>query len=234
MGYNVALNFYEGPMDLLYDLIVKNKIDIYDISIFEITKQYLEYLDEMGSMDLEITSDFIIMACRLLEIKSKYLLYKKNEEEEDPRTELMHQLIEYKNFKKASNYLKDRMYLGEGIFYRKKEEIYIEEKMDLSNLNIDMLMKFLPSVVKEIRKEKTENKLDTIYKKPTISIEEKIYYVKNQLDKKGTLLFKDLIKTSDKEEIIVTFLSVLELIKTKNIVVKQEDYLADIIVKKVE
>jgi segregation and condensation protein A len=234
MGYNIALNCYEGPMDLLYDLIAKNKIDIYDISIFEITNQYLDYLDEMGKMDLEITSDFIRMACKLLEIKSKYLLYKKNEEEEDPRTELMQQLIEYKNFKNASSYLKDRMYLGEGVFYRKKEEVYIEEKMDLSNLNIDMLIKFLPSVVKEIRKEKTENKLDAIYKKSTISIEEKIYYVKEQVDKKGSLLFKNLIKTSDKEEIIVTFLSVLELIKTKNVVVKQEDYLSDIIVKKVE
>ncbi|SHK05996.1 segregation and condensation protein A [Tepidibacter formicigenes] len=233
MGYNITLKAYEGPLDLLYDLIIKNKIDIYDISIFEITDQYLKYLKKMEKMDLEITSDFIIMACKLLETKSKYLLYKKNEEEEDdPRKELMHKLVEYKKFKNVAQFLKDKMYCGEGIFHRKKEEIYFEEKLDLSNLNIEMLINFLPNIIKETKVK--DNKLEKVYKRETISLEEQINYVRHEIDKKGTLLFKELVKSENKEEIIVTFLSILELIKNKEVIIKQENFFSDIIVKKVE
>ncbi|SHH06730.1 segregation and condensation protein A [Tepidibacter thalassicus] len=234
MGYNITLKVYEGPLDLLYDLIIKNKIDIYDISIFEITDQYLKYLKNMEIMDMEITSDFIIMACKLLEIKSKYLLYKKNNEEDDndPRKELMEKLVEYKKFKNASEFLKNRMYCGEGIFYRKKEEIYFEENLDLSNLNINMLIKFLPNII--IEKKTKNDKLNKIYKKEIIPLEEQINYVRYKINKEGTLLFKELVKSGNKEEIIVTFLSILELIKNKEIIIKQEDFFSDIIVKKVE
>lgn len=105
MKYNIQLQVYEGPLDLLYDLITKHKIDIKDISIIQITKQYLDYLDMLEKVDLEVTSEFITMASKLLEIKSKYLLYKQrnDEEEEDPRTELVEKLVEYKKFKSAAD-----------------------------------------------------------------------------------------------------------------------------------
>ena len=98
MKYNIQLQVYEGPLDLLYNLISKQKNDIKDISIIEITKQYMNYLSMLEKMDLEITSEFITMASKLLQIKSRYLLYKQkdDEQEEDPRLELMEKLEEYK------------------------------------------------------------------------------------------------------------------------------------------
>ena len=105
MKYNVQLKVYEGPLDLLYDMISKQKIDIKDISIIDITKQYINYITALENMDLEIASEFITMASKLLEIKSRYLLYKQkdNNEVEDPRLELMEKLEEYKKFKLASH-----------------------------------------------------------------------------------------------------------------------------------
>ena len=104
MKYSIHLNVYDGPLDLLCDMISKQKIDIKDISIIEITKQYLAYINMLEAMDLEVTSDFITMATKLLEIKSKYLLFSQREldEEEDPRLELMEQLKEYKKYKKVT------------------------------------------------------------------------------------------------------------------------------------
>ena len=105
MKYSIHLNVYDGPLDLLCDMISKQKIDIKDISIIEITKQYLAYINMLEAMDLEVTSDFITMATKLLEIKSKYLLFSQREldEEEDPRLELMEQLKEYKKYKKLKH-----------------------------------------------------------------------------------------------------------------------------------
>ena len=132
MKYSVQLKVYEGPLDLLYDLITKHKIDIKDISIIEITKQYLAYLDMLEEFDLEIASEFITMASNLLQIKSRYLLYKQrdDENEEDPRLELMEKLVEYKKFKNATEDLKNNVTYIEDVFYRKKEEVVIDEKLD--------------------------------------------------------------------------------------------------------
>ena len=127
MKYNIHLQVYDGPLDLLYDMISKQKIDIKDISITEITKQYLSYLEMLDKMDLEITSEFITMASKLLQIKSRYLLYKQkdDEEEEDPRLELMEKLEEYKKYKLAAEDLKSNVTDLSEVFYRKKEEIII-------------------------------------------------------------------------------------------------------------
>ena len=140
MKYSVQLKVYEGPLDLLYDLIAKHKIDIKDISIIEITKQYLAYLDMLEEFDLEIASEFIIMASKLLQIKSKYLLYKQrnDEEEEDPRLELMEKLVEYKKFKNATEDLKSNVTYIEDVFYRKKEEVVVEENLDLETISLDL------------------------------------------------------------------------------------------------
>ena len=150
MKYNIQLQVYEGPLDLLYDLITKHKIDIKDISIIQITKQYLDYLDMLEKVDLEITSDFITMASKLLEIKSKYLLYKQrnNEEEEDPRAELVEKLVEYKKFKNAAEDIKNNASYIEEVFYRKKEEIVVDDTLDLDQISIDSIMKILPHILK--------------------------------------------------------------------------------------
>lgn len=235
MKYNIHLQIYEGPLDLLYDLITKQKIDIKDISIFEITNQYISYLDTMGKMDLEITSDFITMACKLLEIKSKYLLYKQRQDEveEDPRKELMEKLVEYRKFKDASQFLKDRVDYSVDIFYRKKEEVLIDDKPDLSNLTLDDLMNMFPKIIKvEQNQEIKDENLKKIYKAPIISIEKKINYIRFIMNKEDKVLFRNLIKIESKDEIIATFLSMLELIKTKEIEILQENFFEDIILKK--
>lgn len=237
MKYSVQLKVYEGPLDLLYDLIAKHKIDIKDISIIEITKQYLAYLDMLEEFDLEIASEFITMASKLLQIKSKYLLYKQrdNEEEEDPRLELMEKLVEYKKFKNATEELKNNITYIEDIFYRKKEEVIIEESLDLETISLDAIVKILPHILK-VKKDELEEvkdeKLNEIVRTRIISVEEKMHYVRDIMKEKENIRFINLIDTYEKDEIIATFLSVLELIKTNEIVVVQDLFFEDILIKK--
>lgn len=237
MKYSVQLKVYEGPLDLLYDLIAKHKIDIKDISIIEITKQYLAYLDMLEEFDLEIASEFIIMASKLLQIKSKYLLYKQrnDEEEEDPRLELMEKLVEYKKFKNATEDLKSNVTYIEDVFYRKKEEVVVEENLDLETISLDSIVKILPHILK-VKKDELEEvkdeKLNKIVRTRIISVEEKMHYVRDIMKEKENIRFTNLIDTYEKDEIIATFLSVLELIKTNEIVVVQDLFFEDILIKR--
>ena len=238
MKYSIHLNVY-GPLDLLCDMISKQKIDIKDISIIEITKQYLAYINMLEAMDLEVTSDFITMATKLLEIKSKYLLFSQREldEEEDPRLELMEQLKEYKKYKKASEVLKDSVdYLNQP-YYRNREEIIIDDKVDLNEISIESIKSILPYIfkVKNIEEEnetKKDERLNKIVRGKIISVEEKIEYIQNILTTADKISFNNIIKDNTKDEVIATFLSLLELIKSKEIVVVQENFFEDIIIKK--
>ncbi len=237
MKYSVQLKVYEGPLDLLYDLIAKHKIDIKDISIIEITKQYLAYLDMLEEFDLEIASEFIIMASKLLQIKSKYLLYKQrnDEEEEDPRLELMEKLVEYKKFKNATEDLKSNVTYIEDVFYRKKEEVVVEENLDLETISLDSIVKILPHILK-VKKDELEEvkdeKLNKIVRTLIIYLEEKMHYVRDIMKEKENIRFTNLIDTYEKDEIIATFLSVLELIKTNEIMVVQDLFFEDILIKR--
>ena len=239
MKYSIHLNVYDGPLDLLCDMISKQKIDIKDISIIEITKQYLAYINMLEAMDLEVTSDFITMATKLLEIKSKYLLFSQREldEEEDPRLELMEQLKEYKKYKKASEVLKDSVdYLNQP-YYRNREEIIIDDKVDLNEISIESIKSILPYIfkVKNIEEEnetKKDERLNKIVRGKIISVEEKIEYIQNILTTADKISFNNIIKDNTKDEVRATFLSLLELIKSKEIVVVQENFFEDIIIKK--
>ena len=239
MKYSIHLNVYDGPLDLLCDMISKQKIDIKDISIIEITKQYLAYINMLEAMDLEVTSDFITMATKLLEIKSKYLLFSQREldEEEDPRLGLMEQLKEYKKYKKASEVLKDSVdYLNQP-YYRNREEIIIDDKVDLNEISIESIKSILPYIfkVKNIEEEnetKKDERLNKIVRGKIISVEEKIEYIQNILTTADKISFNNIIKDNTKDEVIATFLSLLELIKSKEIVVVQENFFEDIIIKK--
>ena len=237
MKYSVQLKVYEGPLDLLYDLITKHKIDIKDISIIEITKQYLAYLDMLEEFDLEIASEFITMASKLLQIKSKYLLYKQrnDEEEEDPRLELMEKLVEYKKFKNATEDLKNNVTYIEDVFYRKKEEVIIEEKLDLESISLEAIVKILPhilSVKKDELEEVKDDKLNKIVRTRIISVEEKMHYVRSIIKEKEDIRFTSLITDYEKDEIIATFLSVLELIKSNEVTVVQDLFFDDILIKR--
>ena len=237
MKYNVQLKVYEGPLDLLYDMISKQKIDIKDISIIDITKQYINYITALEKMDLEIASEFITMASKLLEIKSRYLLYKQkdNNEVEDPRLELMEKLEEYKKFKLASQDLKDNIIYIEDLYYRKKEEIIIDDTMDLDNISIDAIKNILPYILKvksEENKPQKDEKLEKIVRGKIVPVEEKIAYIREIISRDNEVSFIKVIENVDKDEVIATFLSVLELIKSREIVVYQDLFFDDILIKK--
>ncbi|MGB9711280.1 MAG: segregation and condensation protein A [Thermodesulfovibrio sp.] len=209
----VNLPVFEGPLDLLLHLIKQNKIDIYDIPIALITKQYLEYLELMKELDLEIASEFLVMAATLIYIKSKMLLPVQEPEEEDPRKELVEKLIEYQNFKEASKILKERYEVWSLAFSRstsKQEEFFLEE------LNIFDLLQALKKIL--------DKPQPRIYvPKETIKVEEKIEQILNLLRFKKSIDFYELFKyNSSKLEIIVTFLALLELIKLRIAIAYQE------------
>lgn len=237
MKYNVQLKVYEGPLDLLYDMISKQKIDIKDISIIDITKQYINYITALEKMDLEVASEFITMASKLLEIKSRYLLYKQkdNNEVEDPRLELMEKLEEYKKFKLASQDLKDNITYVDDLYYRKKEEIIIDDTMDLDDISIDAIKNILPYILKvksEEHKPQKDEKLEKIVRGRIVPVEEKIAYIREIISRDNEVSFIKVIENVDKDEVIATFLSVLELIKSREIVVYQDLFFDDILIKK--
>ena len=237
MKYNVQLKVYEGPLDLLSDMISKQKIDIKDISIIDITKQYINYITALEKMDLEVASEFITMASKLLEIKSRYLLYKQkdNNEVEDPRLELMEKLEEYKKFKLASQDLKDNITYVDDLYYRKKEEIIIDDTMDLDDISIDAIKNILPYILKvksEDNKPQKDEKLEKIVRGRIVPVEEKIAYIREIISRDNEVSFIKVIENVDKDEVIATFLSVLELIKSREIVVYQDLFFDDILIKK--
>lgn len=236
MKYSIHLNVYDGPLDLLCDMISKQKIDIKDISIIEITKQYLAYLNMLESMDLEVTSDFITMATKLLEIKSKYLLFSQRDmdEEEDPRLELMEQIKEYKKYKKASEVLKENVDYINQPYYRTREEVITDEKVDLNEISIESIKAILPYIfkVKTVQEEEKDERLDKIVRGKIIPVEEKIKYIEDILKTTDNINFNSMVQSYQKDEVIATFLSILELIKSRKIVVVQEKFFEDIIIKK--
>lgn len=233
---------FEGPFDLLLHLIKKQKMDIYNVEIYKITAQYLKYLDEMKSMDLDITSEFIVVAASLIEIKSKKLLpiYKDiTEDEEDIEKKLLEKLIEYKKIKEAAIFLKSiSNYKGE--VYTKKPEI-IEEKLiekkeeDLfKNLTlIDLYNIYITLLDEYLEKENKDSIIENRIYLDTYKIEDKMEFLFNLFCNDKIINFKDIIKqTESKIEAIVTFLALLELIKIKVVNVYQEDNFKDILIER--
>ena len=241
MAIPVKLSVFEGPLDLLLHLIDKNKVDIYDIPIVEITEQYLDYIRQMEREDMNVMSEFLLMAATLLDIKCKMLLPKEvNEEgeEEDPRAELVQKLLEYKMYKYMSFELKDRQMEADHFFFREKsvpEEVKnyqppVNYQELLGNLSLSRLHEIFQTVMK-----RQEDKLDPVrsqfgkIEKEEVNLEEKLSYVGETIRRKKKLCFRELLeKQSSRQEIIVTFLVILEMMKTGKIEVVQEAIGAEI------
>lgn len=243
MDLTVKLQVFEGPLDLLLHLLEKNKVNIYDIPIVEITNQYMEYISEMKRQDLNIVSEFLVMAATLLAIKSKMLLPKEEteEEEEDPRAELVQKLLEYKMYKCMSYELKDRQVDAVKVFFKTPtipEEVkQYEEPVDLQELLSDITLKKLNAVFKSVLKKQVD-KVDPIrsrfgkIEKEEVSLEERMGYLEQYAIAHRRFSFRELLEAqSSKMEIIVTFLSILELMKIGKIYISQENLFEDILVE---
>lgn len=243
MTLPVKIENFEGPLDLLLHLIDVNKFNIFDIPIVEITEQYLEYVRNMETKDLNIMSEFLVMAATLLEIKAKMLLpveVDEDGEEIDPREELVQKLLEYKMYKYMSYELKDRMRDAAKAMYKEPtipEEVegYIEP-VDLEKLLGDLTLKKLNDIFTSVMKRQND-KVDPIrskfgkIEKEEVSLEEKIDFVEGYAIKHGTFSFKKMLEGQhSKMQIVVTFLAILELMKTGKIVIRQESTFADIII----
>ena len=243
MGIPVKLEAFEGPLDLLLHLIEKNKIDIYDIPIVEITNQYMEYIANMEKSDLNVMSEFLVMAATLLDIKCRMLLPKEETEEgeeEDPRAELVEQLLQYKMYKYMAFKLKDREEEADLIYYKNPsipdEVTYYEEPVDLDKLLDGLTSKKLEQIFKDVMK-RQEDKIDPIRSKfKTIEKEEvplpvKLVYVKEYAIAHKRFSFRELLeKQHSKVQIVVTFLAVLELMKNETIHVEQDEICGDIMI----
>lgn len=243
MELTVKLQVFEGPLDLLLHLLEKNKVNIYDIPIVEITDQYLAYIGEMKRQDLNVMSEFLVMAATLIDIKSKMLLPKEEteEEEEDPRAELVQKLLEYKMYKCMSYELKDRQMDAERVLFKvptiPEEVRKYEEPVNVAELVSDITLKKLNDIFKSIMKKQVD-KIDPIrsqfgkIEKEEVSLEERMEYLENYAMVHRNFSFRGLLEAqSSKMEIIVTFLAILELMKTGKIYISQENIFDDIFIE---
>jgi len=243
MGIPVKLEASEGPLDLLLHLIDKNKIDIYDIPIVEITNQYMEYIEAMEESDMNIMSEFLLMAATLLDIKCRMLLpaeVNEDGEEEDPRAELVEQLLQYKMYKYMSYELKDRQMDGALRMYKEPtvpdEVKEYEPPVDLDLLLEGVTLSQLNSIFKEIMK-RQHDKIDPVrstfgkIEKEEVTVEDKMEYLNTYITSHKKFSFRDLLtKQKSKTQLVVTFLAILEMMKMGTIIVEQEGTFNDIII----
>ncbi|WP_051688152.1 segregation and condensation protein A [Desulfofalx alkaliphila] len=237
MAYTVRLDAFEGPLDLLLHLIEKDQLDIQDIPIASITAQYFEYLETMKQMDLEVTSEFLVMASTLLAIKTHTLLPKPElisenaEEEPDPRQQLVQRLLEYKQYKEAAMCLKERQQVQGRVFTRPNSlEMYqhlIRPPEPLAGIDFNELLKALQAVL-----ERAVKVIPPKVRAEEIKIQDKIGHILRRLVlyPKGMPFRAAFSKNASRAEIIVTFLALLELLRMGQVELEQKDRNAEIMI----
>jgi segregation and condensation protein A len=214
MGYEIKLDIFEGPLDLLLYLIKKNEIDIYNIPIAIITEQYLEYIDVMKSLNLDVAGEYLVMAATLIHIKSKMLLpvHDDTEDEEDPREALARQLLEYQAFKEAALTLDTRDILGRDVFKRGYDlEDEVDNERILEEVSIFELVEAFRTIIASI---KSDELIEIDIER--MSLSDKINEIMEKLTIEKVVTFSELLgQLNDKIQIIYTFLALLELVKLR-------------------
>lgn len=237
MDYSVKIDEFEGPLDLLLHLIKEDNIDIYDISIDKITKDYLDYINKMEELNINVASSYLVMASELMEIKSKSLLpsNKKEEvsenEEEVSRERLISKLIEYKKYKEITSSFKELESLRKEIYIKSPENIknYIDEKITNDNdISVNDLIKAFSLF---LERKKLEKPLNTKITNKEYSVKERKSSIRNILKERKKLEFTELFNEYNKSFIVVTFLSILEMTKDNEIDLKQEDNFSKIYIE---
>jgi len=239
MPYKVKLETFEGPLDLLLFLIKKNEVDIYDIPVSKITKQYLEYLEIIQLLDIEAASDFILLASTLLQIKAQMLLPKpsievEDEVIEDPRQELVYRLLEYKRFKDVANDLSEKEEYSRKLYTRGSFKIdrygFEDELIERPDVSLFDLVSAFKTIVEKNKKVPIHRVVEL-----NVNLDERIDFVVNKIKDKGKIKFVDLFdKAEDKIVWIVTFIAILELIKNQVIDAIQPETFGDIFLSMID
>ena len=220
MNYNFKSNEFEGPLDLLLHLIKKENIDIFDISIKKITKQYMDYINQMKTMNLDISSEYLVMAAELIELKSKLLLPNKTEEIEEEieeeKNDLINKLIEYEKYKNMTNTFKELESIRKEIYTRESNELL--QYTNNSNINYDI---DLNDLVKAFQK----------FLKKEYSVNIRCNEIRNKLKNRKHVKFEELFDIISKEYVVVTFLAILSMAKKQEISINQTNNFNEIIIE---
>lgn len=231
MELDLKINEFEGPLDLLLHLIKESKMNIFDIKIEEITDQYLKYIESQEKMNLEIDSEYLVLASELIEIKSKLLLPNEKVEEEleeDPREELINRLLEYEAYKEITKTLKEKEELRQEIYTKAPSNIqeYIEDTTEIkSDITLDDLV---DAFQKFLERKKESKPLSTKVTEKEITVSSRRHDIRNILKRKKKISFFELFPVISREYIVATFLAVLEMAKNKELIITQNDTFDDI------
>ncbi len=235
--YSIKLNNFEGPLDLLCHLIDKNKMDIYDINLSEITDQYIEFLNQMEQMNLEVTSEFLVMSSTLLYLKSKHLLPKVDEEEEEiTEEELIRRIIEYKKYKEITKKLKENFLEYSKRFYRGTEEIELPKQKIEDEYNSEIIPDLYRKLLQKNAEKINENaaNIEKIAITETYTVGDKVKEMYRALIKYKKFNFNKLfsVKKRNKNEVVTAFSGLLEMSRRNKVITEQEEIFGDIEVEK--
>jgi len=236
MDYCIKIDEFEGPLDLLLHLIKDSNIDIYEIEISKITEQYLDYINKMEELNINVAASYLVMAAELMEIKSKSLLPKREEEieedaeEEVSRENLINKLIEYKKYKEMTGTFKEMEIKRQDIYIKapEKRSNYIERIVNDNGTSIDDLVE---AFKKFLERKDREKPITTKITSREYSVKERKSQIKNLLKEKKRVIFTELFDENNLAYIIVTFLSILEMTKEKEVIIKQDKNFSDISVE---
>lgn len=237
--YAIKLDNFEGPMDLLCHLIEKNKMDVYDINLSEITDQYMDFLKEQEKFNLEIASEFLVMATTLLFLKSKNLLSKQEEEEEEiTEEELIRRIIEYKKFKEISKKLKENYLLFSDRYFKLQEEIKLPKQKLEKEYENTIIPELYKKVVEknEVKINQNAKNIEKIAITDTYTVASKVREMFKVLIKQKKFIFNQLfsLKKHNKQEVVTAFSGLLELSRRSKVETEQEEIFGDITVKKIK
>lgn len=236
---NLLIGDFEGPLDLLLHLIKKSKMEIFDINICEITNQYIKYIEEMSDLNLDVASEYLVMAAELIEMKSRKLLPKmyadeEEIEEENPEEVLKKRLIEYKKYKESTDVFRN-LEANRSSYYTKAPESLKQYSLDkLENDGSVGVFDLLDAFQKLLERQQLNKPLNTKIARKELSVKERIVKIRDILSVKKKVNFIELFDDFSKSYVVVTFLSVLEMAKSKEIVIKQDSNFSDIYLERVD
>ena len=235
--YSVKLDNFEGPLDLLIHLIDKNKMDIYDVKLTDIADQYIAYIQEMENMNLEVTSEFLVIASTLVYLKSKELLPKEAEDEAElSEEELLNRIIEYKKYKEISKVLKEYYQNSPLRFFNTPEQIELPKQKLKKNYSSDLIFENYQRLLQnnEVKMNKNAENIERIALVDTYTVASKVKEIFKELVKRPKLVFNKLfsLKTRPKAEVVTAFTGVLELSRRNKVTATQEEIFGDIIIEK--